>query len=305
MYDQYGEEGVQAADQMGDNAPHGFGGMPHGFGGGSPHMSQEDAQAFFSHFFGGGADPFGGAFGGHPGMRGGMGGGPQIRFSTGGPGGMGGMGGMGGDPFSQMFGGGMGGGMGGRPGSFSSFGGMGGQPGFGGMPRQQPRVKRYDTIPDGTVVSLKGLVSRPERNGDRGEVQGYDPNSGRYVVVLEDTDETMSVKQTNLLQHVHVRIHGLEKSGEFNGQKGTILAWNATNERYNVYVMSLSRVASLRASNVILEDGTVGQISGIVAKPELNGKWGTIKSWNRETGRYDVQLSAEKIIRVKMENIRV
>ena len=46
MYDQYGEDGVKAADQMGDDAPHGFGGMPHGFSshGGSPHMSQEDAQ---------------------------------------------------------------------------------------------------------------------------------------------------------------------------------------------------------------------------------------------------------------------
>lgn len=235
-------------------------------------------------------------------------GGPQIRFSTGGPGGMGGMGGFGGDPFASMFGGAMGGqpgfSMGGQPG-FSGFGGMGGHPGFGGMPRQQQRVRRYDIIPDGTVVSLKGLVSRPDRNGDRGQIQGFDPNSGRYVVVLEDTEETMSVKQSNLLQHVHVRIHGLEKSPEFNGQKGTILAWNPKNERYNVYVMALSKVASLRASNVILENGTVGQISGIVAKPELNGKFGTIKSWNRESGRYDVQLSADQIIRVKMENMRV
>jgi hypothetical protein len=295
MYDQYGEEGVKAADQMGDNAPHGFGGgMPHGFHSGSPHMSATDAERIFEAFFGGN-DPFGG------GMRGGPG--PGIRFSTGGPGG-----GMGHDPFGML--GGMGG-IGGRPGSFShpGLGGMGGMggghPGFG-MPRQQQeRRPRYDAIHNGTVVSLKGLVSRPERNGDRGEIQGYDPNSGRYVVVLEDTDETMSVKPSNILQHVHVHLHGLESRPELNGKQGTIIAWNPHNERYNIYVMSVSKVISLKASSVVLEEGTVGQISGLVAKPELNGRWGTIKKWNRETERYDIQLSADKIMRVKMENVLV
>jgi hypothetical protein len=43
-------------------------------------------------------------------------------------------------------------------------------------------------------------VSRPEINGERGAVQQYDPSSGRYIVVLEDTDETMSAKPAaNLL----------------------------------------------------------------------------------------------------------
>lgn len=308
IYDQYGADGVNQADQMGDDVP--SGGMPFGFrpgghgghshGGGGGGMSQEDAQAFFSQFFGGG-DPFG-SFGG------GMGG-PGMHFNVGGQPGMRSSQRMNADPFASMFGG-----MGGRPGGIGGMpGGMGGMaahPGFGGgggsfRGMSKPREKRYDAIPEDTIVSLKGLVSRPEKNGDRGKIEQYDPRSGRYIVVLEDTDETMKVKPSNLLQHVHVKLHGLESKPEWNGERATIIAWDQKNERYNVYVMGLSKAMGLKPSNVILDDGTVGMITGLQSKPELNGKFGTIKQFNSDSDRYDVQLSADKILRLKLENIHV
>ena len=315
IYDQYGADGVNQAEQMGGDMP--TGGMPFGFGGGGGGhgMSPEDAQKIFSAFFGGG-DPFGGSFGG---------GGPRMHFGGGGPRGSSR---VQGDPFASMFGmGGMPGGMGGMPGGMGGpFGGMSGMPGgmpggmggpfggmsgmpagmggnFTGMPRRQER--RFDTIPPKTIVSLKGLVGRPEMNGERGEVQQYDSRSNRYIVVLEDSEETMSVKPANLLQHVHVTLHALESKPEWNGQKGTIIAWDETKERYNIYVMGLRRAVSLKPANVVLENDTVGKISGLQAKPELNGKWGTIKSFNRDSGRYDVQFSTDKILRLKLENVHV
>eukprot|EP00934_Nitzschia_sp_Nitz4_P002808 Nitzschia sp. Nitz4//scaffold70_size99833//54540//55881//NITZ4_004597-RA/size99833-snap-gene-0.146-mRNA-1//-1//CDS//3329557141//2798//frame0 len=305
VYDQYGIDGVNQAEQMGeDSMP--SGGMPFGFrpggGGGRGHgMSSEEAEAFFSHFFGG-ADPFGASFGGGPGMQFHVGGGGPRRSSAqmhdpfgGGFGGM--PGGFGGMPF------GMGGMPGGMPGG---MGGMGGMPGgMGGSFRQQPQPKRYDTIEPGTIVSLKGLQSRPDRNGDRGEIRQYDQRTGRYIVVLEDTEETMSVKPANILQHVHVKLHGLESKPEWNGQRGTIIAWDPTKERYNIYVMGLSKAISLKPANCVLDNGTCGKIAGLQSKPELNEKWGTIKSFNSSTGRYDVQLSSDKILRLKLENIHV
>jgi len=335
MYDMYGKQGADAADQMpGGGAggmggmPGGFpGGMPGGFGGmpggmhfsstgGGPGMSPEEAQRLFGSIFGG-SDPFGGAglFGGGGGnMGGGMPGGIHMNMGGGMPGGMnmGGGGGMPGgiDPISMMFGGGMGGmpgmgGMGGMP------GGMGGMPGGNGMrrPQSQPQTKRYDTIPRGTVVSLKGLVGAPERNGDQGIIQQYNPSNGRYIVLLGDEDEAeqqqMSVKPSNLLQHVHVRIHDVKSQPELNGKTGTILTWIAAKERYNIHVMALNKVVSLRPANVVLDTGIVGQICGLSSKPELNGKWGTIKNWVRESNKYDVQLSASQVIRIKVENLRV
>ena len=298
LYDQYGTDGVNAADQMGDDAAHAhFGrgpqfqgsGFPGGHGGGGVHMSEEDAQRFFAQFFGH-SDPFGGGAG----PRQQQGGGPRISTSFGGmPGGGGGM-----DPFSMMFGGGM-------PGA--SMGSVGGGMPFGAMPQQQrrPAVKRYDAIPNGTVVSLKDLVSQPERNGDRGEITDYDPKAGRYTVVLEDTEEMLRVKATNLLQHIHVKLEGIESQRALNGQRGTIIAWDPRKERYNIYVMNLSKVVSLKPSNVILENGSVGKIVNLTAKPELNGKFGTIKSWIRDSNRYEVQVSESSVLRIKTENMRV
>mmetsp|Transcript_24025 Transcript_24025/g.56706 ORF Transcript_24025/g.56706 Transcript_24025/m.56706 type:complete len:350 (+) Transcript_24025:133-1182(+) len=281
IYDAYGKEAADQSENMPEGHPMGghggFGGMPGGFGGGfgggggGHGMSPDEAQYLFSQFFGG-SDPFGGM-----GMGGGRGG-PGIHMSMGGHPGMGGFGGMGG--------------MGGRPSGF-------------GMRSQQPQPKRYDAIPTGTIVSLKGLISKPEKNGDRGEIVQYDPNTGRYVVRIEDTEETLKVKPSNLLQHVHVKVHGLESRADLNGEKATILAWDEGKERYNIYVMKISKCISLKPSNVVLDNGAVGRITGLQSKPELNGKWGTINSFNSSTGRYDVQLSAGKILRLKLDNIRL
>jgi DnaJ domain len=293
LYDQYGVDGVTAADQMGTDqaAAHfgsGGGGRPHfhhsGGPGGGIHMSDADAQEFFAQFFGHN-DPFGG--GRHRS-------GPRMTSSFGGmPGG--------GDPLPMMFGGMPGMSMGGPMGG--SFG-PGGMP-FGAMPQQRRPQRRYDAIPNGTSVSLKGLISQPDRNGDRGEISDYDASSGRYTVALEDSDELLRVKPENLLQHVHVNLVGIESQPTLNGERGTIIAWDAHKERYNIYVMNLSKIVSLKPTNVILENGTVAKITGLSAKPELNDRFGTIKSWIRDSNRYDVQLSASQVVRIKVENVRV
>ena len=190
--------------------------------------------------------------------------------------------------------------MGGMPG----MAGMGGMPGMSTGMRSQPQAPSFDTIPPGTVVSLKGLVNASDRNGDQGVVKQFNPSNGRYVVSLED-NETMSVKAANLLQHVHVKIHDISSQPELNGQTGTILTWIPSKERYNIHVSTLKKVVSLKPANVVLSTGTVGQISGLRSKPQLNGKWGTIQNWIRESNKYDVQLSSQQVVRIKVENLRV
>jgi predicted transcriptional regulator len=313
---------VNAADHMGDDAAaaagagsngqhFGHGGFPGGSGttrvhftqsgfpggsggGGGIHMSDAEAQQFFSQFFGH-SDPFASSFG-HPRRSTGTSSHPRMTSSVGGGGG---------DPFSMMFNHGAGIPMGG------SFGGMGAnepfQQQFQPQQQQQRRstVKRFDAIPNGTVVSLKGLVSQPDRNGDRGEIVDYDATAKRYTVQLEDSDEKLRVKPDNLLQHIHVNLCNIESQPTLNGQQGTIIAWDGHKERYNIYVMNQSKVVSLKPSNVILEEGTVAQIVGLTAKPELNHRFGTIKAWIQDSNRYDVQLSESQVVRIKVDNVRV
>ena len=300
MYNQYGEEGVRAAE-AGADVPTGgqFGGF--GGGGGSPfgggggpghaqHMSQEEAQQFFAHAFGGG-DPFGGMFGGMGG------GGPGMRFSQGGGGYPPGMGRGDRDQFSSFLGGGgTGGGGGSMRGNMGSMrGGMGGS-------QRAPKIE-YNVIPRGTIASLKGLVSKADFNGDRGVVKQYISSSGRYVVELEDEEESISVKPENLLQHVHVTLNDIQSQPELNGKIGTVITWCPSKERYSIYVASVKKVVSLKPGNVVLETGIVARVNGLESRPELNGKWGTVKAWIEDSNKYDVQLSASQIIRVKVENM--
>jgi|EP01083_Nonionella_stella_P008164 curved DNA-binding protein CbpA len=314
LYDQYGKQGADASDQMPEGGmpggfPGGFpgGGFPGGGfhgggfpgGGGGVHMSHDQAQEMFANMFGGG-DPFGSIFGGMPsaggGMHGGMNGGMPsgISFNMGGgmPGGsMRGSGGM--DPFSSMFSSMSGGNMGNMGSSFAS------------ASSPSPPPPSYNTIPNNTVVSLKGLVGKPELNGDRGIIKQYNRQTGRYEVALEDSGESISVKASNLLQHVHVRIHDIKGQPELNGKTGTILTWIPSKERYNIYVSVLKKTVCLKPANVVLDNGTVGQITGLQAKPELNGKFGTIKEWVRDSNKYNIQLSPSQIFRIKVENLRV
>ena len=311
MYDLYGAEGANAADHMNESSGSGSGGFHPDMGGSmngggaqAHHMSPEQAQTFFSSMFGD-SDPFGGMLGGM--KMGGMGGPANISFSSsmgGGPGGQTAFsqsfssGPSGGSPFSMVFP------QGGMPGMSDGFGnGIGGMVGTPRTSASQPR--QYDAISPGTVVSLKGLINASDRNGDRGVVKQYIPQSGRYIVVLEDSDVTMGVKPQNLLQHVHVQIYSIMSQPELNDKSGTIITWNPNKERYNIYVMALKKVVSLKPGNVILEAGTVAQLTGLTSRPELNGKWGTVKEWIRESNKYDVQLSPHQTIRVKVENMRV
>jgi hypothetical protein len=163
-------------------------------------------------------------------------------------------------------------------------------------------MKGFDALPNGTVVSLKGLESQPFLGGDRGKVADFDGE--RYTVALEDSDELLRVKAQNLLQHVHVTLHGIEGQPSLNGKKGTIIAWNEEKQRYIIYVMDNAKVVSLKPGNVILDTGVVGKIVGLHSIPELNDKFGTIKAYHRDSNRYDVQLSAIQVIRIKLENIR-
>jgi len=52
-------------------------------------------------------------------------------------------------------------------------------------------------LPEGTLVTVQGLVGAAQHNGKRGAVMAFDGDSGRYVVVLED-GETIKVQPKNV-----------------------------------------------------------------------------------------------------------
>jgi hypothetical protein len=90
-----------------------------------------------------------------------------------------------------------------------------------------------------------------------------------------------------------------------NGKTGTIIAWIENKARYSIHIISESKIVSLDPANVILNNGTVGKTVGLNTKTELNGKYGTIKSWVWESNQYDVQVLDSQVLRLKIENVLV
>ena len=130
-------------------------------------------------------------------------------------------------------------------------------------------------------------------NGRYGKIQGWDNNKQRYYInIITDTNITNANANTNV-----------------DGDNNTII--------------------SLKPSNIVYLKGTVVQVvteteqqsqqsRSNEQQQQLNGRWGTVVEFIEfyeggtttsgnvsVSGRYDIQLSTNTIVRVKLDNVRV
>ena len=193
------------------------------------------------------------------------------------------------------------------------MGGMGGasrmSTNMGGMRQQQQRQQqptRFDAMKPGTKVTVQGLGSAAHLNGETGAVLYYEPSKGRYVVELGDEDDSqqVSLKSDNLQQLVRgVILQGIDSDASLNGKSGSLLRYDAQKDRYLVRLAAIPRALSLRPESVLLPNGTCVTIRNLQAKPVLNGQRGTITSFDRQAGRYVVQLNQSESAKLKPGNV--
>ena len=203
-------------------------------------------------------------------------------------------------------------GMAGMPG-MSSMGGVGGidiseifmsmgMPGGATSSRSRRRPREPCTIPAGHQVVIHGLSSSPEHNGKNGMVRGFEQQRGRYEVQLDD-GSTISVRPENLTQLCEVSVHALTSRPELNGQPGRIAGVDVTTGRYVVMVQAAApTVVRLQPANCILTAGMCVRLKGL-SRQELNGQRAQILDVDHAAGRYEVQLSEGRQIRIKFENV--
>mmetsp|Transcript_5468 Transcript_5468/g.8455 ORF Transcript_5468/g.8455 Transcript_5468/m.8455 type:complete len:255 (+) Transcript_5468:46-810(+) len=170
--------------------------------------------------------------------------------------GMGGMGGMGGMP------GGGGGGMGGMPGGFP-FGGMGGMGGMGGFPG---------------MGGMGGM-------GGGGFPGGGFPGGGGF----QQQPRKMPLPFNALPPGTRVRLQGLVKANEKNGDMAVVEAYDSKMNRYIIKNLEDEKNYKLKREN--LQQIVMGaKITGMVSSSEFNGEKGTIIGYSGEKGRYWLRL---------------
>ena len=178
----------------------------------------------------------------------------------------------------------------------------------------------YNLIRPGTQIITQNLVSSLTLNNRRGVVLQFQPESRRYIVQFEanvssfitgDNVTPVAMKPENLLQTAKIRIHGLQSQPNLNGKNGTVCAYSRERNRYVVRVdsslLSATREVSIQPTNIRIANGTVVRLEGLQRTPQWNGKYGTVARWvgDQSSGRYEVRLSRQYAVRVKMENVRL
>jgi hypothetical protein len=248
-----------------------------------PGMSNARAQDIFRSMFGGGA--FGaGDDDGADGLAGLLGGLQMGGMSMGGMS----VGSMstGGTPMGFMQ-------MGGMPMSDMQMGGMH----MGGIPtghKRRRKAVQQGALQQGAPVRLAGLGSA-HLNGERGTIEGFDPQRGRYQVAVNDS--TIAVKPNNL-QQVLSGVQVVNTSKDYlNGRTAPEAYFDGDKGRYVMSGLSDGHVA-LRPENILLPKATLVTIEGMQNRIDLNGSIARIQGWSGD--RYTVELPSGEQVRLRL-----
>ena len=172
----------------------------------------------------------------------------------------------------------------------------------GGRPAGMSSLKP-GVLPAWTSVTVRGLKGAAQHNGKVGQIESYDAESGRYAVRLPSGEGVM-IKFDNLLQRAEVECVGL--AIELNGKAATISGYDEKTDRYQVDIRGAGR-HPLQLDNLILPAGARGKVRGLTsaAGSKWNDHVGQVMSFDRDAGRYVVQVTREDQVKIRPVNLRL
>lgn len=185
-------------------------------------------------------------------------------------------------------------------------GGLGGGLGGNGHPMSGGRTiggDKFGVLPAWTSVTVRGLKGAAHHNGKVAQIESYDAESGRYAVRLAN-GEGVKIKYENLLQRLEVECTGL--GAQLDGRLATIATYD---EKKDVYEVDLRGVGKqpLQRVNMILPPSARGRVVGLTspAGAKWNEQIGQVVAFDREAGRYVLQMSRDDQLRIKPVNLRI
>ena len=159
-----------------------------------------------------------------------------------------------------------------------------------------------------TQVRVVNLKQRPELNGMTGRLHELDPRvEGRWRVVL-DSGRGVSLRPENL-EAICARDAMEEKQYAQPAAKPsqeTLSARNPAEETHNAQSsVESSRAHSAASQDCRLHKGAQVLISGLVKRPELNGRRGHLLDFHGGEGRWGVMLEDGAGFRLKSDNLQL
>lgn len=193
----------------------------------------------------------------------------------------------------------------GMPRMFTGDGGMG----SGGAPRGHSAklAKDPSVVPAWTSITVRGLKGAAQHNGKVGQIESYDADAGRYAVRLAN-GEGVKIKFENVLQRLEADLMG-EQSGtqaKLDGRRAIITGYDEAAGTYAADLRGGGR-ATLHPTNLIWPNGTRGKVVGLqsAGASKWNDRIGQVLDFDREAGRYLVQMSKDDQLRVRQPNFRL
>ena len=91
-----------------------------------------------------------------------------------------------------------------------------------------------------------------------------------------------------------------------NGKMGRIAGYDDAKDRYHVDIEGVGR-ASLLLSNLLLPPNARGKVVGLTSESgsKWNDKIGKVLSFDREAGRYVMEMSKTDQLRIKPANLEI
>lgn len=169
------------------------------------------------------------------------------------------------------------------------------------------------TMRTGERIRLKGLVSRPELNDRHGKVFRFVQEIGRWKIGLsgEPPDSSLALKADNieiLPSHgealARTIVSTVQRAGIRFGSEDappgfkTVHVLGATAWELGLQYGALCETAFVRSGDPV-------ELTGLSARPEMNGARGVLARWISEKGRWKVEVEGhtEGCV-VKPENVR-
>ena len=101
---------------------------------------------------------------------------------------------------------------------------------------------------------VTGIESKTELNGCTGAICGYDDGKGRYLIKLDSSRETTSMRPGNVVLPPGTRavVVGLSKGAQHNGKWGEVKNFDAATGRYKFQIGPQGEQLSIKLDNVSL-----------------------------------------------------